>query len=112
MDRNKIDYPVDIPGEAREFIEALVQKDPNLRPKSGELLNYKLFSVYTPKNKNKKTWYFIHDYTAPIYYPWTRVSLSTIVVDDGDDQWYMRSYGRYHNKVNMDTKGMILSDIE
>ncbi len=30
----------------------------------------------------------------------------------GDDLSYMRSYGRYHNEVNMDTKGMILSDIE
>ena len=42
VDKNKIDYPVDIPPEAKEFIEALVQKDPNLRPKSQDLLKFKL----------------------------------------------------------------------
>jgi len=33
VDKNRIDYPVDIPAEGREFIEALVQKDPSNRPR-------------------------------------------------------------------------------
>ena len=54
MDKNRIDYPVDIPPEAREFIEALVQKDPNLRPRSQELLKYSFFVKNLPKLKHKK----------------------------------------------------------
>ena len=49
VDKNKIYYPVDIPPEPKDFIEALVQKDPNLRPKSQDLLKFKLFSVYSRK---------------------------------------------------------------
>lgn len=55
VDKNKIDYPVDIPPEAKEFIEALVQKDPNLRPKTHELLKFKLFNLFPRvNNKSKK----------------------------------------------------------
>jgi len=53
VDKNKIDYPVDLPAEAKEFIESLVQKDPNLRPKTQDLLKFKLFNLYPPKVNNK-----------------------------------------------------------
>ena len=45
---------MDIPGEAREFIEALVQKDPSLRPRSQDLLRHKFFVMNLPKTKQKK----------------------------------------------------------
>jgi serine/threonine protein kinase len=55
VDKNKIDYPVSVPAEAKEFIEALVQKDPALRPRSQDLLKYKFFGAYLPKPaKGKK----------------------------------------------------------
>ncbi len=34
VDKIKFEYPVDIPQQAKDFIELLVQKDPNLRPKA------------------------------------------------------------------------------
>ena len=60
MDKKGIDYPVNVPQEAREFIEALVQKDPALRPRSQDLLKYKFFGSYLPKGKSKKQiqWYY------------------------------------------------------
>ena len=45
---------MNVPQEAREFIEALVQKDPALRPRSQDLLKYKFFGSYLPKGKSKK----------------------------------------------------------
>ena len=54
VDRNKIDYPVALPIEAREFIEALVQKDPHLRPKMSELLSFPVFNLYPRNAKAKK----------------------------------------------------------
>lgn len=35
--------------EAREFIEALLHKDPVMRPKSQDLLKFKLFSLFPSK---------------------------------------------------------------
>jgi serine/threonine protein kinase len=55
VDKNKIDYPVEIPPEAKEFIECLVQKDPALRPKCHELLKFKFFTMHLSKGiKSKK----------------------------------------------------------
>lgn len=54
VDKHKIDYPVEVPPEAKEFIESLVQKEPTLRPKCGDLLKFKLFSLYPAKGKGKK----------------------------------------------------------
>jgi serine/threonine protein kinase len=54
VDKNKIQYPIDIPKEAKDFIELLVQKDPNLRPKPTELLKHPFFSLCPPKVKSKK----------------------------------------------------------
>ena len=54
VDKIKIDYPADMPPEAREFIECLVQKDPNLRPKSHDLLKFRFFAIHLPKGKLKK----------------------------------------------------------
>lgn len=52
VDKKKIQYPPNFPPEAREFIEALMQKDPNLRPKSQDLLKFKLFTLF-PKIGSK-----------------------------------------------------------
>jgi serine/threonine protein kinase len=54
VDKNKIDYPVDIPIEAKEFIECLVQKDPAHRPKCHDLLKFKLFTTYLQKGQKQK----------------------------------------------------------
>ena len=54
VDKKGIDYPVNIPIEARQFIESLVQKDPALRPRSHDLMKYKFFTSFLPKNKSKK----------------------------------------------------------
>lgn len=37
-------YPVEIPDDAKNFIESLVQKDPNLRPKCKDLLKHPFFT--------------------------------------------------------------------
>ena len=50
-----MDYLVDIPQQAKDFIEALVQKDPNMRPKSQDLLKFKLFSLYPSKTNKSNT---------------------------------------------------------
>lgn len=49
MDKIKIDFSGNIVPEAQEFIEALMQKDPNLRPRSQDLLKFKLFSLFPGK---------------------------------------------------------------
>jgi serine/threonine protein kinase len=54
VDRNSIEYPPEVPAEAREFIEALVQKDPALRPKSHDLLKFRLFTQHLPKGSKPK----------------------------------------------------------
>jgi hypothetical protein len=54
VDKNRIDYPAEVPPEAREFIEALVQKDPGLRPKCSELLQFRLFSLHLGKGRGKR----------------------------------------------------------
>lgn len=54
VDKNKIEYPVEIPPEAKEFIEALVQKDPSLRPRCQDMLKFRLFSNYLPKSGKPK----------------------------------------------------------
>ena len=66
VDKNKINYPVDIPQEAKEFIEALVQKDPALRPKSQDLLKFKLFNLYPSKYKGRAfAWKLICNCLSP-----------------------------------------------
>lgn len=46
---------MEVPPEAKEFIEALVQKDPVLRPKTQDLLKFKLFNIFPPRvGKGKK----------------------------------------------------------
>ena len=62
VDKNKIEYPIEIPIEAKELIEALVQKDPALRPRCQDILKFRFFTTYLPKGgKSKKMmqWYTI-----------------------------------------------------
>ena len=44
VDKNKIYYPVDVPDDAKSFIEQLVQKDPASRPKCRDLLKHPFFT--------------------------------------------------------------------
>ena len=54
---------MNIAPEAQEFIEALMQKDPSMRPRSQDLLKFKLFSMFPSKMSNsgmkKIQWYTI-----------------------------------------------------
>lgn len=48
----KLDFSMKIAPEAQEFIEALMQKDPQMRPRSQDLLKFKLFSLFPTKMSN------------------------------------------------------------
>ena len=54
VDKIQIQYPSDMPQEAKDFISLLVQKDPTLRPKPSELLSHPFFALCPPKVKSKK----------------------------------------------------------
>jgi serine/threonine protein kinase len=54
VDKTKIEYPVNIPEDARSFIELLVQKDPSLRPKCKDLLRHPFIVNNTKKIKTGK----------------------------------------------------------
>ena len=51
MDKRRIDYPIAIPEEAKEFIELIVQKDPKLRPKCRDLLKHPFIKENTLPSK-------------------------------------------------------------
>lgn len=51
VDKQAIMFPADFPPEAKEFVEALVQKDPALRPKCHDLLKFSLFTLHKAKHK-------------------------------------------------------------
>lgn len=55
VDKNRIQYPVEIPDDAKNFIEMLVQKDPELRPKSRQLLKHPFFVNNLKPSKGKRT---------------------------------------------------------
>lgn len=48
IDKTGVPLATQIPPQARELIEALLQKDPSMRPSIDEVLNYELFSYANP----------------------------------------------------------------
>ena len=53
VDRDKINYPFELPSDAKDFIESIIEKDPKLRPKCKDLLKHR-FIVYNTNNIVKK----------------------------------------------------------
>ena len=56
VDKNRMEFPDTLPENAKSFIESLVRKDPDERPKCKDLLKHPLFVNNPPASqKNKKT---------------------------------------------------------